>query len=64
MPEQIDLAARSQRGSALGNRAEPFEVVLIEHEIVGAGLGCDVEPTGASRGNLGDAAAGTDMDDV
>src|SRR5215217_7073483 len=51
MPELIDFATRSQRGSALGNRAELFEVVFVEHEIVWAGLGRDIEPAGACRGN-------------
>ena len=64
LPEPIDLAARPQGRSALGNRAEPFHVLLIEHKIVRAGLSRHIEPTGASRGDLGDAATGADVDDM
>ena len=64
LPELIDLAPWSQGRSALGDRAEPLQVVLVEHEIVWAGLGGYIDPTGASRGDLSDAAPGTDVDDV
>ena len=64
LPETIDLAPRPQGRSALGNCAEPFQVVLIEQEIVRAGLGRHIKPTGACRGDLGNAATGADVDDM
>ena len=58
------LAADAQRRRALGDRAEPLDVVLGEEQVVRAGFDRHVDAARPRLGGHRHAAAGADVDDV
>ena len=63
-PQRLALRARAQGRRAFRERAEPLGVVLVEDEVVRAGLAAHVDAARAGLGHERDAAAGRDVDDV
>ena len=56
LPQRLALGPRPQRRRALGDRAEPLDVVLVEHQVVRAGLAGHVRRRGPGLGDQRDAA--------
>ena len=63
-PQRVALGRRAQRRRALGDRAEALGVVLVEHEVVRAGLARRVDPARPGLGDERDPAAGRHVHDV
>ena len=63
-PQLLHCGTRSDRGGALGERADPLGVLVGEKEVLGTGLAAHVDAAGLGLGDQDGCRGGADMNDV